>query len=395
MIESNAYNEHYVQSNYEGQKVQTFTLKTCNQRKAMAEIQPSTNVPANIFSASHTLDYRIQDPISRIHSACLRIEYINGASSATVGTISKLLKSVQIYANNGRTLVYQQDGSMVIGHESYLIHSQEAWDNNVDAFGSSTTYSESDLVLATSMVESTYFYIPIAPLFWSALKPRMYSLSQNLLVRIRFEDDNQVSGGTTLTTPSVVLLCSGYYENQGQEDHILSNLSIPKVLPFYTVQRNIETLTLAASTQYSIRLSGIHGHCPLLCFALRLVSEISTKATQHTMYQVRQYDITDSKNKSLLGHRNYSHRDMLLEYSRQFPNLLVKNRNIHVVSFSQAPLLDLKTGSLNGAVQFDGFNHLVFTTPAGLSGGSYEVLVWAYTRELAMIEDGELTTTRT
>jgi hypothetical protein len=213
-------------------------------------------------------------------------------------------------------------------------------------------------------------------------------------VRIKFQESANIITSGSWTTTAVYLELSGYMEDESQRKLMLQRAEKPKVFSYYAPQRHIESLTLAASTQYQVRLSGINGWVNQLFFVLRLTSLATSVASQFVFVRPDNFDILDPQNKSLTGFKNQSNYDMIMLYSHLYDNQFINNTNACVYSFSQTPIADVKTGSFNGGVYMEGYHILQFTTSSVLSPGSYQVLIYAMCNESLVIEKANIKTSR-
>ena len=63
-----------------GGKVQSYSNKVVDQRRAQVQVQPSSATPNTITSlAGSIIDYRLENAIDRISSVWLRIKYSNSS----------------------------------------------------------------------------------------------------------------------------------------------------------------------------------------------------------------------------------------------------------------------------------------------------------------------------
>lgn len=376
-----------------GAKVQTFSNKVVDQQRALVSVQPSSATATTISAlAGSTVDFRLENNIDRITSVWLRIRYSNtSGADCAVSTADAWNSQQQIYSNNGANLLWQTTDNV----EAYLNNmflSRNEFEVLADKRLTSVTYATGVTTIPTG--SSGYVYIPIALPFFNACKIRPYTIDGNVLVRIQFAPSASIISSGTMDITETVLLLSGFYESDEQKNMMLREATLPKVIPYYSYQRHNETLTLAASTRYQIRLSGLVGDANILAFCIRSVSFISNPNAQYAFQDVENFDILDSGNRSLTGFRLQTTEDMELQYALQFDNLFISNTNAYIWSFSQSPVTDTGKGSTNGYVTMEGFNSLQFTTTADIIPGSYQILIFANAQEELRILNAQMTSSR-
>jgi hypothetical protein len=197
-----------------------------------------------------------------------------------------------------------------------------------------------------------------------------------------------------MTTTEAVLRISGYEESDAQKKLVLSKVNLPKNFFYYAPQRHIETQTLAASSTYTIRLSGIHGMCNQLFFVLRSTANIGSPSNEFSFARVSTFEILDESGVSQNGFSPIDISDMVMQYSHAYDNTFINNTNAHVYSFPQAPIQDLKHGSCNGSMWFNGFCSLRFTTSSTFTPGAYQFMCVALCNENLRVVKGNISTTR-
>jgi hypothetical protein len=393
---SNAYADMPTLSSVGGKKVEVFTNKCIHQRKCMVNCNPSTSVQANIWNSGQ-IDFRIEEQIDRIagNGVWLRIGYSNTSGAACVlAPVNAWLNQIQVYSNNGSTLIYQQLSNMESFVINHLVMSRDEYENLAyDAYRSDANYTQTTISVANG--ESGYFYLPLCPLFWKSTHLRPYSINGNLLIRLTFNPASINISSGSLTCTEAVLRISGYMESADQKKLVLSKATLPKQFFYYSVQRHIENMTLAASSVYNIRLSGITGHVNQLVFVIRSAADSASPNAQFSFSRPASFEILDENNVSLTGFTPVSDTEMVLNYAHQYPNKFILHNNLNVHSFSQTPIGDLALGTINGVQHFNGFCSLRFTTRSTLVGGAYTVTVIALCNETLTIMNGNAYSTRT
>ncbi len=389
----NAFNDVPVVKNIGGRNVEAYTNLSVDQRRVFVQISPTTAISSNVLAGS-TLDFRIENNIDRVTSCLLRVDWSNTSGSNIVhsGPTNMWVQQVQIFAENGSTLIYQTlDPVENWILESVLMSRQE---HEVTATLRGTTAAYSTAAITDATATSGSYYYSLCPNFWRSLHIRPYTIDGNFLIRVKFQDTANVITSGTWTTTASYLEFTGYMENEAQKKVMIQRAEKPKYFSYYAPQRHVETLTLAASTQYQVRLSGLNGYANQLFFALRPIASASSPALQFTFVRPDTFDILNASAQSLTGFKNQSASDMIILYSHMYDNVFINNTNACVYSFSQSPTTDCATGTWNGGVHLQGYHILQFTTGSGLAGGSYQVLVYAMCNESLSIENAKARSSR-
>jgi len=389
----NAYNNQPVVYNIGGKDWEAYTNTSINQRRVMIAVSPTTSIPSNVLNGN-TMDFRLENPIDRIGTVYLRIDYVNssGANFVHTGPVNNFINQLQIFANNGSTLLYQTIDPV----ETWLMKSVSLSRNEHEVTaalrGTSATYSTAPITEAAGASGS--YYYSVAPNFFRALALRTYSFDGNLLIRFQWANAASSIISGTWTTNNVQLEITGYMEPKSQKELILKRAEVPKLFSYYSPQRHIETLTLAAGSQYTFLISGITGWVNQLYFVVVPVANVDDPTLQLTFTRFASFDILDESSKSVTGYKPQSEDDMIISYSHIYNNLFINNSGAHVWSFSQAPVSDFSTGSSNGTVYMKGYHKLQFTTYPTLVAGTYEITVIGVCNEMLIIKNAQLSTTR-
>jgi hypothetical protein len=123
---------------------------------------------------------------------------------------------------------------------------------------------------------SGYIRVNICPLFWKSIHLRSYAIESQMLIRLTFNPASANISSGSMTTTEAVLRISGYEESNSCKKLVLSKAMLPKNFFYYAPQKHIELQILAASSTYTVRLSGIHGMCNQLFLILRSTANIGT-----------------------------------------------------------------------------------------------------------------------
>jgi hypothetical protein len=90
---------------------------------------------------------------------------------------------------------------------------------------------------------------------------------------------------------------------------------VPKNFFYFSPQRHIESLTLAASSTYTVRISGIQGYANQLFFAFRSTANINSPGNQFSFARVSSFELLDESNVSIVGFTLIAESDMILQYA--------------------------------------------------------------------------------
>jgi hypothetical protein len=105
----NAFNDLPLQAKIGNNTVETYAYKNVPQR-VVVNVNPTTAIASNILQGAQ-INYKIESGVlDRIGGAGvqLRIAYSNTSGAACVVSIAdNFIQQVQIYSNNGSTLLYQ------------------------------------------------------------------------------------------------------------------------------------------------------------------------------------------------------------------------------------------------------------------------------------------------
>lgn len=358
--------------------------------KICVSVSPSTSVPSDALNRGK-IEFRLEKgSIDILTHAILKIALTN-STGANVGLAQSqvLVDRIEIYSQNGNKLL-----TTMYGQELWLnnvFHDKFEFDYMSTALNTTTTYGNAAVIAnGTSKV----LEIPILQVF-STAHLSLAALRNELLVRVYFNDSSlTLVSGSLLTCDNITLLLKGYNEPsifKQQRAELYNSKSF--IIPVKLYQRNTQTLTLAASTGYTMVLSGISGLVSGLFITLR--SATITAANQVTyLQQLDQIDIQESNGTSMIGSYKRSNLDFLDEYAESFKNVFGSNSGFYFISFSEDIVGDVKSGNTLGNHIMNGFQKLAFTTLSTLTPGSYVVDVRALCSEHLMIQNGVLSVSR-
>jgi hypothetical protein len=394
----NSFNDQLLPMQFAGKTIDTFGIKSTNQRRVLSIVQPNTGITTangGVLNGG-TVEFFIQNGVDRLLGCTLRLGYSNTSGAACVlSPTMSFLTQVQIFADNGTTLLHStmspQEAWILMG----LSMERTQFEGIAPLIGTNSSYSYSTQSIPNG--NSGYLYITLCKAFFNSVKLRPYTINGNLSIRLLFAPLSANIASGSMNINACELLLSGYNESPEQKKLNLSKVPIEKNLFYYGITRDYQTVTLAPSTTYTFKTPGLNGYCAMLCFALSLQSTIFTPGSQFAFNDVFNYQWLDSANSSITGYSNIvaagfqGYGDQNLLYSSQFSNLFLNNCQIGVFSFSQNPVSDLNSGQNNGYVYLNGQNSITFTTTSSMATGSYQLLSLGFISESLRIVNGNIT----
>lgn len=367
------------------------THRVVAQNKQLLSVNPSTTVPISLLNGGQ-IDFRLEKGvIDLIDYVKIKLNITNNSGGASVLVPAQLLiNRVDVYADNGSTLL-----SQVYGHELYLCNAflgRTEFENYADSLGLTTAYASAATSIANT--GTAELFIPLWQPFTPA-KLHAGALSGQLLIRVLFNPTalTHVSGSLVDVTNCTMLIKGRDLHNgvaQKHQSHYYD--PIPLCLTFMNIQRMAQSLTLAASSSYSIVLSGIKGIASCFFWTIRPAALTASNVITYTAPET--WEVQESDGSSMVGFHKRDAQEALIDYAECFDNLFRKNRNFNCLSFSTNPVLDFISGSNHGYHSFSSFEKLFFTTPAGLSGGQYQIDIICFVHDQLIVNQGRIAATR-
>ena len=355
------------------------------QNRDYQTVNPSTTIAAALLNGGQC-EFRIESGIADVIDYCMiKLQVSNATGGAVVlAPAQMLINSIQVWAQNGSNLL-----NTVYGHELYLGNAflpRNEYENFCDGLGLTTAYASAATSIANGSTAT--LYIPIfQPFMPSKLHPA--GLQGNLLVRVLFNTTalTHVSGSLLDVSNCVLNLRSRDQPNalQSEQENFYTG-PIPLSLCFQNIQRQSVVMTLAASSTYSITLSGINGIVSTLFWTIRPAAITASNCI--TYYAPQDFDIQTSDGSSLIGFTRRTGTEALWDYAECFDNLFRKNVNFNCVPFSNDPVNDYANGSNYGYMPFTSFEKLSFTTASTLVGASYTIDIIAFVHDNINIVNG-------
>jgi hypothetical protein len=393
--DKNHMNDVPIMQTIHGNKCEAFTNKSVDQVRTCTFVNPTSAVASNIYEGS-TLDFRFENTVDRIASVYLRF-LVNNSSGANYVLCRPhmAIGNVEIYSNNGSTLLYQQ----VTNVESWWIDGffgdRNQHEQTHDLFGYDINYGGGTTNVLDG--EQQYYYYPVAQNFFRSLHISPFCIDSNMIIRIKFNPASQNIESGSANTPEAILVVTGYEEAEHTKKYKLSRSLVPKCLSYWSPQRHMEDMTLNGGQKYQIRLSGIRGCANSLIFGIRQAVNKTSPSSQFVFGFLDSYDILDSSNRSVTGFKRQTVLDSKLVNSHLLPNLFQNHTGAIFHSFSQNPVQDIASGSSNGDVEMDGFFSLEITTKQVpfFTNGAYQLICVAMCNEMLTIKQANMTSTRT
>ena len=258
-----------------GATAETFANKVVDQCREMAQLGASSATPTSVATlANATVEFRLENNIDRISTVWLRLKYANTSGASCVTSIGDgWIAHIEIYSNNGSNLLWQSNNRV----EQFVTNAFLSR-NEFEGMASKRFTDDNYATGVVTVLDTAtgYVYIPIALPFFKAVNLRPYTIDGNLLIRITFGAAAACVQSGAMSISEATLQLSGYKESEAQQQLMLSNSSVPKCLPYWTFQHHTETLTLAASSTYQIRLFGLIGDASVVAFGIRAVANVSS-----------------------------------------------------------------------------------------------------------------------
>ncbi len=398
-----AYAQHIVPTNVSHSLIQTTHAQSGNithkkadsasviaQHKAIVNVQPSTTVDPNLLNGG-LIDFRLEKGyIDILDHIYVKINVSNNTGAGvTLAPSQLMLDRFEIYGSNGNKLLFQKYGQEMFIDNIYF--SKNEWEVMSPYVNSTAAYSTAGVVVANGATRT--FYIPLVA-FFTPTKLHLAGLNGQLLIRLRFNTSalSIVAGAVPTCTDCALQLRGRMEPDEIKSERHNAYMNLHHSLSFLGVQRMSQQLTLAASTQYSIVLSGIQGIASTFYFTLRSLP--LTAANQAVYIPVYDFDCQEQDGRSMVGYYRRTFDDMKLDVSECFDNLFINYVNLHIIPFSNSPVQDYTKGSNHGYHVFTSFEKLSFTTGSTLVPGSYQIDIYCSAHESAFIDKGELITSR-
>ncbi len=162
---------------------------------------------------------------------------------------------------------------------------------------------------------------------------------------------------TIFTMPE--LLLRGSYEPTQVTNSKVKLYRSKEILtvPYLHPQNMQHTLSLTASSTYSVVLSGIKGLVAQLAFVIRQ-SPIANVGAGVFQDIITTFDIQNANGESMLGHYSlHVDESQQLIYPEKYDNLFSSNSNFIVIPFSKNPSHSLKDGVNDGYQPFNGLKN--------------------------------------
>ena len=352
-------------------------------------VQPKTTIPASLLNGGRLKFSTSKNQISRIKNGYIKITVSNTTgASVTLAPTQLWLQRKEIYGDNGGNSLYIEEDLEPWMHN--ILFAENEWVNLAPMFNSNTAYSRAGVAQADGATRD--YYIPLIG-FLSSSHLSLAGLANDIEFELTLKPFTLIGlAGTLPNVTNCQLLLRGVYEDPQTSASRAQQYQSPYcVLRYLDNDSHKADLTLTASSQYDIVLSGVRGLVAYLIILVR--AKPVTAANQATFVNaIDSFDIVDESSKSIIGsyQRNYDETAKLI-YPETFDNYFNQGYYFFLVPFAEDPLMAFKTGANTGFQPFDTHNRLRFTTVAGLATGSYEVQVLAKVYNHIEINQGHLT----
>lgn len=359
------------------------------QSDAMVAQSPVTTVPVALLNGG-TIDFRInKDVISKIWHAYLKVTLFNNASAANIvpAPFRTMINRMDIFGDQGGDLLFSQTGTEFWLEEAVL----STEEHNAQAAITNTTAAYAVNGTAIANNASITYYLPLIS-FLSNTNLSLSSLDGDMLIRFNFHPTARtIISGALPDCTGAQLLIRGCYEPR----HILEHKNklyqnVPLTVKYLDNQRHEQTMTLAASSSYTIVLSSIRGLVSYLFVVIRPAALTAANSVSFDA-NINTVDIQDNSGNSMIGRyaRTLTEARNLI-YAECFENSFNLNSNFFFLPFSESPASSFKSGANLGYAPFDGFDKLILTTGAGLTPGNFEVCVYAKVYNHCTISQGRI-----
>jgi len=347
---------------------------------------PVTGTSADLLNGG-VLDIKIdRGIIDVIDRAYLKVSITNDTGgSSTLAPSPFFIKTVEILGNNGSqklALVYDQELWL-----SLFALTRNEFEQMASLFGTNSTYAVTGTAVADTA--SRDFYVPLLALL-SQAKLVTRGIKGELLLRFTFNVTALTHlSGSLVNVDSVDLLLQGYNEPESITQNRLKVYAGKHMIPMINWWKTTQTLSLAASTTYTIILTGLQGLTNGLFITIR--SATITGANQGTyLAQFDRYDIQDASGQSMLGSYQKRVSERLIDYAPLIDNQFASNSNFLLIPFGN-PYEAFWSGNNSGFQVFTGYEKFQFTTVAGLASASYIIDFYSLNHSSLMINNGMIT----
>jgi hypothetical protein len=294
---------------------------------------------------------------------------------------------IQVFADNGQHQLLRLEGIDLWMALRYF--SQQEFESLATLMNTSTTYGTTGATVANGSTAT--YYCPLLELF-SASSLHLKGLKGEIMIRVVFHPTARtVITGSLPRVDSCVVLLRGFAMPaavRAKKHQIYEQQS--NLIPFLAPVRMSSVMTLAASTTYSVVLSGIRGLVSDVVWGIRPAAVTASNQASFDS-NIDSFDLVDSNGTSLTGHYRHSATECKsILYIEHFHNRFNQNSNFLSFSWAADPADAYRNGHNSGFCAFTSFERLSFTTGSGLTPGDFELIVLARVYSEAKIERGEI-----
>lgn len=342
--------------------------------KINTEMLPDSGSLANALSSGDQIYFKIpRGTVFSANGVTLELDIVNNTGAATtLCDAYHLIDRITFYGPNGsKELQYIEGDALYI---STILVDQTKWAsvallaNTTNAWGNGSAIGNG---------ASVKYYIKVLANIWSTSKQILSRVNGDLRIEVRFKPFSvtNAAAGAAPTLRNATLILDDYRVDSNER---MSIEQIPvRDGRFYDIVPQKFTQTLAASTEYTFRLTGLKGLASMLLFFIRASG--ATGNALKTFQAVDSFEFEDATGKNLIGgNQQDSDFNRYHETPELFDSEFARVHPLYLISASTDPVSDLLMGQLNGYMVLSGDEMLRFTTPSTLVGGSFEITIYGY-----------------
>jgi hypothetical protein len=322
---------------------------------------------------------------SVVDQAAIELNLSNGTGAAcTVSPAQLLLSYLEIAGNSGNQLIQRLDGfgNMFLG-TSILSPAQYT----IEASATNQTLWAAPVAIANNGTAT--YTIPLHECFFEQNELFLGGLSGDIRFRLYFNASSIENGAMpSLVSATLRLSCRelpDYAVSLMKADYLSGLHDFRYLNPVV----NSQTLTMAASQTYSIQLSGLVGMSSGLMFTVRQTPV--TAAAIRTPVAIASFAILDASGRNVIGGSPLSAQQNRLMWNNDgFDTLMPTVLNVYEYQHQRAVQIGWLRGAVSGGFGYSGKEQLQITTPAGFSGGQYQIDVFSLNYGVLRVNKGSI-----
>lgn len=331
--------------------------------------------PVSGTSASQIIQFRILQVGRGVDKAYLQLTFNNGTASIANFNPYNAIQSMRLLSADGSNIIANiQSGIEQLRSYALLNSAQEIANYSVSS-NISTTLGLGSGVPASG---NRTLILPLYLMPWDSFDDNLsLQFNGDLILEVTTQDSTyftEAGTASTLTISNPQLILDTVEYTPGLQSALKASI-MNRTFQFMYLEPLLytNTITLAASTQYTFTLSSLNGLCAALFIG---VYDTSTPAGRRTPIEMENFYLTDSSGQNIVGGNTISSQYNKMEVASHFKDSVFPRYYDEIVNhFCERPDLTLGEQIPSGFYYFTGFENLVLTTPAGLAGGQYQVNV--------------------